>query len=98
MYYDIYMANAAIDGLQASTTLSTATKNQLTGEAKFLRAFINFYLVNLFGDVPLVMTPAWASTSLMSRTPAAQVYQQIIADLKDGQKLLPADYSGVFSQ
>ena len=92
-YYDIYMANAVIEGLQTSTTVTTSTKNQLVGEAKFIRAFCHFYLANLFGNVPLVTTTAWAETSLMARTPTTQVYQQIISDLKDAQNLLISDYS-----
>jgi hypothetical protein len=92
-YYDIYTTNAAIEGLQASATLSTAIKNQLTGEAKFLRAFIYFYLVNYFGDVPLATTTAYAATSLLPRSPATIVYQQIISDLKDAKDLLATDYS-----
>lgn len=92
-YFDIYMANAAIEGIEASQTLSNAIKKQLIGEAEFIRAFCHFYLVNLFGDVSLVTTTSWPTTSLMSRTPASQVYQQIISDLKDAQNSLASDYS-----
>ncbi len=38
-YTDIYYTNAAIEGLQASSTISKSVKDQLMGEAKFLRAF-----------------------------------------------------------
>lgn len=92
-YYDIYIANAAIEGLKASATVTPAVKNQLLGEAKFLRAFVYFYLVNFFGDIPLITTAAWGKTSLLPRTPASQVYQQIIQDLQDAQGQLPGDYS-----
>ncbi|MFI5136921.1 MAG: RagB/SusD family nutrient uptake outer membrane protein [Sphingobacteriales bacterium] len=92
-YFNIYQANAVIEGLQTSSGVSAATKKQLTGEAKFLRAFCFFNLVNLFGDVPLVTTTAWAHTDMLSRAPVTQIYQQIIADLKDAQNTLPDDYS-----
>jgi len=92
-YYDIYMANAVIENLQASTKVSAATKKQLTGEAKFLRAFCYFYLVNLFGDVPLVTITDWNKIKLMSRSPATDIYKQMVEDLQDAQNLLPGDYA-----
>jgi len=45
-YSLIYHANAVIEGLSQSKTVSAAKSAQLTGEAKFLRAFFYFYLVN----------------------------------------------------
>lgn len=92
-YADIYRTNIVIEGCAASASLSAATKNQYTGEAKFLRAFIYFCLVNLFGDVPLITTTAWASTDTLHRTPVSLVYKQIEADLNDAQSLLATDYS-----
>jgi hypothetical protein len=92
-YSTIYRANAVIEGLAASGKISTSTKSQLTGEAKFLRAFCHFYLVNLFGDVPLVTTTSWTATASMGRSEKAKIYQQIIDDLKDAQMLLPDDYT-----
>ena len=55
-YKLIYYANSAIEGLTASTTVSVDVKKQLIGEAKFMRAFLYFYLTNLYGDVPLIMS------------------------------------------
>lgn len=92
LYYHIYMANAVIEGLQKSA-LSDATKSQLTGEAKFVRAFCYFYLANLFGDVPLVTTTAWAQSNTMGRIAVSDIYQQVITDLADAQSLLPGDYT-----
>lgn len=91
-YFDIYSANAAIEGLQAST-LNPRIKDQLLGEAKFLRAYIYFNLVNLFGDVPLVITSAYNENALIKKSPASAVYKQIIQDLKDAEGVLPDDYS-----
>jgi hypothetical protein len=92
-YFDIYMANAAIEALTASKTLTPATKNQLLGEAKFLRAYIYFYLVNLFGNVPLTTTSDFATNAVLKNTPSAETYQQMISDLKDAQSLMAGDYS-----
>lgn len=94
-YKDIYNANGAIAGIAASTSpaLDDSTRRQLTGEALFIRAFCYFYLTNLFGDVPLVLSTDFNQTALMKRTPQADVYKQMIQDLKDAQNLLAANYS-----
>jgi hypothetical protein len=92
-YAYIYQANAVLEGLPPSNPIADAVKKQLTAEAKFLRAYCYFYLVNLFGDVPYVTSTAWAQTSSSSRTPAPQVFQSVITDLLDAQAALRTDYS-----
>lgn len=91
-YQYIYQANACIEGLAKSSGVSTATKNQLTGECKFMRAFVYFYLYNLFGDVPLETSTDYNTNAQMARTPIAQIQAQIIADLTDAQTLLQPQY------
>ncbi|WP_316836294.1 RagB/SusD family nutrient uptake outer membrane protein [Pedobacter nutrimenti] len=91
--YDyIYRSNAIIEGVTASTTLSTSVKNQLLGEAKFVRAFCNFYLVNIFGDVPLIKDTDVLKNTNLPKTPATEVYQAIITDLVDAKALMSKDY------
>ena len=92
-YRYIYLANAVLEGLQNSSGVTNAMKTELTGEAKFVRAFWHFYLVNLFGDVPLITSTDYRINSVASRIPKAQVYQQIVVDLNDAQNLLPNNYS-----
>ncbi len=92
-YQYIYYANAVMEGSKNSVEISNSLKNQLTGEAEFVRAFWNFYLVNLFGDIPLVLTTGYKENQYAKRIPVAQVYQQIIKDLISAQNLLTPDYS-----
>lgn len=92
IYNSIFACNAAIEGLSNSQALSPSVKHQLLGEAKFMRSFFYFYLVNLFGDVPLVLNTDWKENVAMSRTPKQEVYSTIIQDLKDAESLLSADY------
>ncbi|MGZ3840406.1 MAG: RagB/SusD family nutrient uptake outer membrane protein [Flavisolibacter sp.] len=92
-YNYIYQANAVIEGLQGSNGITPSLQNQFLGEAKFIRAFCNFYLVNLFGNIPLVLTTSYAENAKMQRTSSQQVYQQIVSDLRDATSLLPNDYS-----
>jgi hypothetical protein len=88
------LTNSAIEGLNASKSLTPAVKQQLLGEAKFMRAFCHFYLVNLYGDVPLTLSTDYKKNSLMGRTPAADVWKQIIADLLEAKDLMNTDYVG----
>lgn len=93
-YKYIYYANSIIERLATSKGVSAAKKAQLEGEAKFLRAFFYFYLTNLFGDVPLVLSTDYRVNALLPRASRAKVYEQIVADLISAQELLPDDYPG----
>jgi len=95
-YTSIYNANGVIEGIAASTSslLSQGVRKKLTGEAKFIRAFCYFYLVNFFGDLPLALTVDFNETRNYSRTPVADVYKQIIKDLKEAQADLPTENTG----
>jgi hypothetical protein len=88
LYQRIYTANAALEGMAKSDAISPAEKQQLTGEAKFIRAFFHFYATNLYGNVPLVTTTNYQTNTTISRSDPKQVYRQIIADLTDAQSLL----------
>lgn len=89
----IYSANAVLEGLKNSSTISTKTRKQLEGEAKFIRAFCHFYLVNLFGEIPYITTTDYRINSTIPRQPVTDVYDNIISDLKEAQNLLADDYS-----
>ncbi|MNK26566.1 SusD family protein [compost metagenome] len=94
-YTTVYNANAVIEGIEASKSekLHDKVREKLTAEAKFVRAFSYFYLVNFFGDVPLVMTTDFNKTVNMTRTPKAEVYSQMIKDLTDAKEGLSEDFS-----
>jgi hypothetical protein len=93
-YTVIYQANAVIEGINNSSGgVTAAMKNQAIGEAKFVRAFCYFYLVNLWGDVPLALTTDRTVNNSLTRSPKAVVYQQIISDLTEAKGLLAPDFS-----
>lgn len=92
-YGIVYLANSLIEGVANGSNLSSKFKAQATAEARFIRAISYFYLVNLFGDVPLVLTTDVSENRTKPRDPSAMIYQQMIEDLKFAQANLPADYS-----
>jgi hypothetical protein len=83
-YQAISRANDVIKYVPA-ISMEVAARNNIVGNARFLRALCYFDLVRNFGDVPLVLTPIELfSDSLMypSRSSAAEIYSTIIEDLK----------------
>lgn len=92
-YSIIYKANSVIEGIESSKSpsLHEKVRKELTGQAKFIRAFCYFYLTNFFGDVPMALTVDFNQTLNLPRMPKEEVYRQMIADLKDAQAVLPAD-------
>jgi hypothetical protein len=91
-YNFIFRCNAAIEGLGNSTSLTPAIQKQLLGEAKFLRAFFYFYLVNYYGDACLALGTDPQVNAYLSRSPFSAVYIQIITDLKEAKELLSSNY------
>lgn len=89
IYQEMFQINSAVESLTNATTLTPAIHDQLLGEVKFARAFIYFYAVNLYGDVPMPLTNDYVANNKLSRTPQQLVYNQVIQDLKDAQALLP---------
>lgn len=92
LYSKIYIVNLALQRLAGATSLTPSVRQQLTGEAKFLRAFFYFYLVNLYGAVPLILSTDYTVTSTLARSMPGDVFQQIIADLNDAQNVLSSGY------
>lgn len=91
-YNIIYMSNAILEGLTPSEGITDTMKKQLEGEAKFIRAFTYFYLVNLYGEVPLITTTSYKANALAARDSKNSVYTQIIQDLEEAVELLTTDY------
>lgn len=91
-YNDIYQTNNIIEGINNSNSLDQPFKDQIKGEALFLRACIHFYLVNLYGDIPYITTPDYRENTIVSRIPETEVYDAILTDLLAAKELLSEDY------
>lgn len=91
-YNMIYMTNSLLEGLNSSEEISSEIKTQLESEARFIRAFTYFYLVNLYGDIPLVLTTNYQDNQLATRNPSGEVYEQVIIDLEIAIDSLTTEY------
>jgi hypothetical protein len=67
----------------------------LVGEAKFIRALAYFDLARVFGDVPISLeAPSLDNEVLLPRSPLAEVYALIEADLTEAAAVLPITRAG----
>lgn len=90
IYDGINRVNIILEKVPPLTDLEDQEKNQILGEAHFLRALHYHNLVRLYGDVPLRLTsPQTVEESAeITRSPAADVYNQILADLTEAESLI----------
>jgi hypothetical protein len=88
----INVANTAIEGLNGSKTLTDGVKQQLIGESLFIRAFLHFYLVNLYDSVPLVTSSDYRVNNVITRSAPDLVYKQIVDDLNEAISKLSENY------
>lgn len=94
IYNTINRANnviAKVPALSVTPTFTDAVRNQLVGEAYFLRALSYFDLGRTWGGVQLVLVPTSSSNNLenLKRSSLADTYQQVLADLIKAEELLP---------
>lgn len=93
-YTGINRANVLIDKAEANKSIDETYRQNVIRQAKFLRALFYFDLVRYYGDVPLAIHDGEAEGA--ARTPQDDVYRQIVADLKDAEKI-PVGFSKLSS-
>ena len=90
-YTGISRANTVLDNTEKIEFSSESLKNQYIGEAKFIRAFYYFYLVRLYGEVP-VYTDA-KNPNVTYETPVStieEIYDLILDDLTFAAQNVPS--------
>jgi hypothetical protein len=93
-YTGIGRTNTFLDKIDG-VTMTDDLRSRMTGEAKFLRAFFYFNLVDKFGGVPLITeTPNAEKHSALPRDTKEAVVEQILKDLTEAAPVLPNTYSG----
>lgn len=101
LYSTIGKCNTILNniGTLSDPALTAARREEIIGEAAFIRAFMYFQLVQLWGDVPLQLTEVTTisaaeldeiySIIFPARAPQAEVYAQLIADLETAVTRVP---------
>jgi hypothetical protein len=74
-----------------SIEMDEVLKNRIIGEAKVLRAYFYFNLVNTFGAIPLKINPPLNQAEInLPKSSVVKVYQQIEEDLTEAIDVLEA--------
>lgn len=85
-YQGINRANSLLTGVE-NMDLEESERNQVVGEAKFMRAFFYYELASQYGRVPLVLSTEEAEPI---QPTAAELWGQILMDLRDAASSMPA--------
>jgi hypothetical protein len=95
-YKGIFRANKVIENIDRPVWESEDQKNQIYGEALFMRAFFNLRLGEFWGQAPLII-----DTSKDPNQPKAsgdEIFAQVASDLKKAIDVMPSNtYSTVAS-
>ena len=91
-YFGINRANTVIDRVPA-IDMDATRRDQIVGEAKFLRAVHYYILAGLFGGVPLKLEPTTSiEGAILPRASAKDTWAQIQKDLTEAAAVLPASW------
>jgi len=94
-YNEVNRANEILENVPNVPDLSATEKNEILGEAYFLRALAFHNVVKLWGDTPLRLAPvaSAAEAGQITRSTVPATYTQILADLSQAKQLITAGRS-----
>ncbi|MGI8583047.1 MAG: RagB/SusD family nutrient uptake outer membrane protein [Chitinophagaceae bacterium] len=88
----VFRANQVLANVPG-IAMDDALKTRILGEAKFLRAVYYYNLINIWGNIPLILEPSQPADKPSQATPE-QVWAQIEKDLTEATQTLPLSYTG----
>lgn len=97
MFQCVTRANEVIANVP-NIDMDPTTRDNIVGEAYFIRAFNYFNLLNNWLNVPLITVPISEidEPNLIEQANPADVWAQIESDLSNAQKLLPSSWPSEF--
>lgn len=98
LYNVVATSNSLLNNLETKVSASVSQEmiDNVKGEAYFMRATAYFYLVRLWGAVPIIHTmDQYANEELVYRNTVESVYQFIISDYERANNLLPNQWANV---
>jgi len=87
---EFYRANLFLEKVNSVEFKTEELKTRLTAEARFLRGYFYFEMVQFFGYIPLILKPLPPSEYQQAAADPADVYNQIASDLYFAYQNLPA--------
>ena len=89
----ITQCNLVLDNI-VKVNMPESTKNQIIGEALFLRSYYYFLLTQVFGDVPLYLKVTPPDQLKIKKSSKEDIYKQILSDCDKAANLLPTTHNG----
>jgi hypothetical protein len=87
-YQAVFRANQVVNNVPNIQQMNAGTRDRIVAEAKFIRALAYFNLVNLYGNIPLILETPEPATRPAQVTPE-QAWAQIEKDLQEARTALP---------
>jgi starch-binding outer membrane protein, SusD/RagB family len=88
LYDGVNLANNLLANIN-KPVMDETRRNVIKGEALFLRAYMYFKLVTMWGDVPMLLEPTTDSRKVNNpATPSKDIYAQILTDMKEAKDLV----------
>ena len=92
-YYEGIARANAVTYYVPDIEMDPELRARIVGEAKFLRAYFYYHLVNIFGEIPLKTQPALSADDVhVAPSGVEEIYSQIELDLEQAAEVLPASY------
>jgi len=91
-YQKLYLANSIIEGVENSVSLPDADRKRIKGEALLVRSVLFYYLEQIYGDIPLVISTDYTVNQFLHKTSSNDVLNRIEQDLNESITLLTDDY------
>lgn len=100
IYNTIRRANVIISGVEKYKTpdnpLEPGDLNKRVGEVYFLRGYLHYLLVRMYGEVPYLDYVVEANQAMdFKKESVHAIVEKIVADANEGAKRLPPKYSGI---
>lgn len=93
LYQTIFRANTILEEANDENLPTGSARNEILGQAYFMRAFANWYLAAFWGNVPLVLnTPVTDEDFFPTQATQSEMYNSVIADLEMAASMLPATW------
>lgn len=88
--------NVFMDNYERAVEVTETVRNRYAGEALFFRAWFYLYMVQTYGDVPLITKPLETDSEELfgKRTPRKEVMKQVLSDINNACAWLPAENWG----
>ncbi|UZO81439.1 RagB/SusD family nutrient uptake outer membrane protein [Aquimarina sp. ERC-38] len=93
LYKSIGRCNTIINRVTAEGIPDETVRNQLVGQAYFLRAFDYWYLLNLYGNIPKITEEPNLDDLAVSQADPKEIWELILDDLTKAEEMLPESWT-----